>query len=901
MPHRNDLLQALNILQQNLQATFSLDAVQSVIQPFAKHYLNVETCLIISVAEQKEGCWAIGQTGYGLQLAPLPANHDLAELTAALLTTSSAFQQKLSISTAQHVLLQRISQAIIEQQQFDQITGVIAANFASAFPGSRARLVMSNAGDEKLVLHSRFGGDGGWLPAATDPNLVQVAETKLYQNDTQLLLPIKTAAGKVEAILQVQGQSLERLQAETAVFSLVANHIGVALSYQQLLEQAWQRAHQLETIYHVTESVRVLKPLQQTMQEIHDQLLHIFNPPTCYIALVDNNEDIIEFPCVLENHTRITRSPIPISSKDSLVAWVISNNMPFATDNWPHEEKPVMGIVGNGTPHSIICVPMRFHGEVLGAISIQSDQPDAFDAADFQTLTAVAAHVTVITKNARLFTQTRELVERGTHDYQTAVALRQAIAAISTSLQAESVVEHLLLALGNVVSYHNAFAFLLQDGELNLVSSRDFYDRPVTLTAEEAEAIWHNHPLVQAIIEEESLIRIDDVRTDPRWEPISQAAATRSWMGLPLTAGGVLLGVLIFDSQIASAFDQRVEWLASTLAAHASVAIQNAILFQQTEQQLAELSTLYQASATMTANLDQDFVLQTVVAEMVRALQVDICTIFVWDQEFKKLLPAAHKNQLDEDGEGEAVGLMKLGNIDDLAAYDLVQRVSKTHAVESIRVDDSASEDDLALLEAAGLELLILVPLVRRNKVLGLLALGDVSKTKEYSLGQFRLAQNLAGQAAVAIEHAHLFGQAQRRIQELSTFHDIVLRLNEPLKLNVVLDTITESALKLIPATNLHIFLYDSETKTFSKGSALWRDGRRTAAVPQVRPAGSGLTSTVVQEGRPIVINDAPNHPFFQTAPANSWGIHAIAGFPLKHGDKIIGAFTATYLYPHSL
>ena len=126
-----------------------------------------------------------------------------------------------------------------------------------------------------------------------------------------------------------------------------------------------------------------LKPLQQTLQEIHDQLLHIFTPPTCYIALVDSNEDVIEFPCVLENHQRITRQPLPLSNQDSLVAWVIRNNVPFATDNWPLEAKPIPGISGDGSPHSIICVPMRLHGEVLGAISIQSDEPDAFDAADF--------------------------------------------------------------------------------------------------------------------------------------------------------------------------------------------------------------------------------------------------------------------------------------------------------------------------------------------------------------------------------------------------------------------------------------------------------------------------------------------------------------------------------------
>ncbi len=902
MPHRNDALYALNLLQQNLQAATSWEAVYAVLQPFVQQHLAVESLLIVPEIENGRNLWWIGQTGYALQFTATPTNPDLAALVASLLALSPFLQQQLLPSAAQQTLLTQISQALIEHHSFDLITGRIAATFTQAFPGCQARLVLCDVGGKPKALHTLFGSPSGWLPVDADSNLENVTEMRLLLQERQLLLPVKSELNQVRAILQVMASSVADMRLQTAVFSLVAGYIGVALSHQQLSQQAWQRANQLETIYHVTESVRVLKPLQQTLQEIHDQLLHIFTPPTCYIAMVDSNEEIIEFPCVLENHKRITRQPIPLGDKDSLVAWVINNNVPFATDNWPHEEKPVPGISGDGAPHSIICVPMRLHGEVLGAISIQSDVPDAFDASDFQTLTAVAAHITVIIKNARLFTQTRELVDRGAHDYQTAVALRQAIAVISTSLQAESVVNHLLLALGNVVSYNNAFAFLLSDEELKLVSSRDFYDRPVVVTAEEAEAAWRNHPLVQSIISKEELIRIDDVRADARWQPMPHTANTRSWMGVPLSAGGVLLGILIFDSQIASAFDQRVEWLASTLAAHASVAIQNAMLFQQTEQQLAELSTLYQASATMTANLDQDFVLQTVVSEMVRALQVDSCTIFVWNEDFQTLYPAAHKNQvsikyLTQDEKDVLVGL---SNIENLASYNVVQRVFETHQIENLRADLPGNQDGLDLLRAAGLQSVILVPLVRRNKVLGLLALGDVAEPRNYMQGQLRLAQNLAGQAAVAIEHAHLFGQAQRRIEELSTFHDIVLRLNEPLQLNVVLDTITESALKLIPATNLHIFLYDSETQMFSNGSALWRDGRRTAAVAKVRPAGSGLTSTVVQEGRPIVINDAPNHPFYQSEPASSWGIYAIAGFPLKYGDKVIGAFTATYLYPHT-
>ncbi len=903
MPHSNDQLKALNALHQRLQSATSLEAIRSALSSFAQQYLSVESVLIVPEANADNSSWPVGKTRFALQLLPPPKNQDLAALTAALIATAPFFaDHKAILSPPQQTLLRKLSQAICAQQQFNLITGELEASFAKALSGFQARLVLCESDNQQLALHSMFGAKDGWLPVASDSYLSVVTEATVVANGSQLLLPVQTNGGQVAAILQIVGPSSEALTAETAVLSLVADYLGVALSQQRLIKQAWQRANQLETIYRVTESVRVLKPLQETLQDIHDQLLHIFSPPTCYIALVDASEEIVEFPCVLENHERITRPPIPLSDKDSLVAWVISNNVPFATDNWPLDEKPVFGISGEGSPHSIICVPMRLHGEVLGAISIQSDTPDAFDASDFQTLTAVAAHVTVIIKNSRLYTQTRALVDRGAHDYQTAVALRQAIAVISTSLQADSVVNHLLLALGNVVSYHNAFAFLLADEELQLVSSRDFYDRTLHILPEAAEAFWRDHPLVQSVLEKEELICIDDVRTDARWQPQPTMEHTRSWMGVPLSAGGVLLGILIFDSQIASAFDERVEWLAMTLASHASVAIQNAILFQQTEQQLAELSTLYQASATMTANLDQDFVLQTVVSEMVRALQVDSCTIFVWDQEFQKLYPAAHKNQtyIKHLGQNDEDGLIGLGSIKNLASFIAVQRVFETHEIEQLVRDSNQDEDAAELLQAAGLQAVILVPLIRRNKVLGLLALGDVTVKRNYSHGQLRLAQNLAGQAAVAIEHAHLFGQAQRRIEELSTFHDIVLRLNEPLKLNAVLDTITESALKLIAATNLHIFLYDSETETFSKGSALWRDGRRTAAVPKVRPAGEGLTSTVVQEGRPIVINDASSHPFFQSEAAAAWGICAIAGFPLKHGEKVIGAFTATYLYPHT-
>jgi signal transduction histidine kinase len=371
----------------------------------------------------------------------------------------------------------------------------------------------------------------------------------------------------------------------------------------------------------------------------------------------------------------------------------------------------------------------------------------------------------------------------------------------------------------------------------------------------------------------------------------------RSVACVPIRLEDRVLGVISLQSDRAAAFSKDILHSLAAVAPHIAVIIQNAQTHERTNQQLEELSTLYQASATMTANLEQDFVLQAVVAEMVRALKVESCTIYVRDEGTRKLDVAATKHLIGDGLEDDDYANIGLNTMTDLEDHPVFRRVFDTQESVSLRLDSAIGNGEIRLLESAQLESLLLLPLVRRDRVLGLLALGQFSQPRTFSQRELRLARNMAGQAAVAIEHARLFSQAQRRAEELSTFQDIVLQLNTPLQLNAVLDAITESALKLVSATNLHIYLYNTATETFTFGSALWRDGSREPAVPA--PRFNGLTGSVVRKAEPVVINDASKHPLFQSAEASTWGICAIAGFPLRHGDQVIGAFTATYLHPH--
>ena len=683
---------------------------------------------------------------------------------------------------------------------------------------------------------------------------------------------------------------------EQTLLDLTAALIAAAPYCQKTLQQSQQILEELDVVQAVISPAMPLQPVEVTLQKLHQQIIHLFQPSICYIALYDPETRLITFPRVYEAEQPEKLPPISSLDDSSLAAWVILNNRPYLTGDWKADDKPVVGVVDGAEPRSIVAVPMSTPNDVIGVLSLQSPAENAFSIQELQRLQAVANQAAIIIQNAQLHERSRSLVEQSVRDYQTAVSLRQAIAIVGTSLDTGVIIQNLLLAVGNLFPYDLAHVFLQEDEQWRFVAGRDFYDRPIALTSEQIENTWKNNPLFLQIQSAKEPLIISDVKNEPEWPENSGDLQTQSWMGVPLILRGQLFGLMTVSSHRVNAFGKHEEWLAMTLTAHTTVALQNAHLHKQTEQQLHELGTLYQASAMMTANLDQDFVLQTVVSEMVRATQVNSCSIFVWDNDYRQLVLVAHENQMaKETKESNPKGL---GNLEHLEKYPIIQRVLDTQEIHSLRRDNAYSPHQIALLEAAGLASVLMVPLQRRGGVLGLLALGQENQTRSFTPSELRLIQNLSGQAAVAIEHARLFGQSQRRIEELSTFHEIVLQLNTPLKLNTVLDTITEAALKLIEANNMHIYLFDAETKSFPFVSALWRDGNRKSAVSA--PRSDGITMNVAKQGKPIVINDASKHPYFQSKTARAWGIHAIAGFPLKQDDQVIGVFTTTYLRPHS-
>lgn len=142
------------------------------------------------------------------------------------------------------------------------------------------------------------------------------------------------------------------------------------------------------------------------------------------------------------------------------------------------------------------------------------------------------------------------------------------------------------------------------------------------------------------------------------------------------------------------------------------------------------------------------------------------------------------------------------------------------------------------------------------------------------------------------------FGLAAR-VRELDALREISSYLAGSPEIPTVLDRIGESALKLVNASDAHIFLYDAPRGDYTSGVGVWADGRRGLVVARPRREG-GLSAEVVRTGKPVIINDAANHPFFTSDEARTWNVKAIAGFPIRKADEVLGVLNVAHLEPRT-
>ena len=530
-----------------------------------------------------------------------------------------------------------------------------------------------------------------------------------------------------------------------------------------------------------------------------------------------------------------------------------------------HSGQPLLVVDGSATPDcvplatttcSAVAVPIQCEDRVLGVLHLESDRVGAFNQDDLHFLEHLASHAAIALENARLFQRERRRT-------QMLSAIGEISREIGAGLDLERTLNLILARLKELMDYYIAEICLWQEGEQALVTRASAGDPRYKARS---GGIYHlNEGFTGWIARHQQSLLIADTtaRTDVQPKVVEPDTPVRSYIGLPLKVGETFVGTLELASDRVAAYNEEDVAALQLFADQAAIAIENARLFELQQRQLREQAILYETSAAISSSLELSEVLRAVARHMARALDVSNCTLSDWDPAGNQV-----RTLVSEAADPEWADLPSTSDIGvsySLDEYPTTAQVLRDRQPRVIQAaDPQADPAERALLKQLGYRSLLMVPLVSRDRVVGLAELYERRRAREFSADDLRLCQALASQAAVAIENARLYEQTDERLQarvdELVALQRTSRELNATLESDHILQVVLESALHTTGATHGNVVLLDPNTGRPTVRAALGYSDEERALIEQelLDPDRDSLILQVLHSGQARIVENAP-------------------------------------------
>jgi len=197
---------------------------------------------------------------------------------------------------------------------------------------------------------------------------------------------------------------------------------------------------------------------------------------------------------------------------------------------------------------------------------------------EYQREPAILAVVRDITERKRAEDEIRRYLER-------IEALWEIDKAIISTLDLTEVLDIILEELERVIPYHSAGIFLFSDDVAKLTAGRGFPDLERAL---QVSFPVEEDALARELLREKRPLVLADAQADERFRARAGTGYVRSWIGVPLIAKGKAVGFLTIDHREPGVYDEESAEMAQAFAGQVAIAIENARLYEEAQQELAE-------------------------------------------------------------------------------------------------------------------------------------------------------------------------------------------------------------------------------------------------------------------------------------------------------------------------
>jgi PAS domain S-box-containing protein len=364
------------------------------------------------------------------------------------------------------------------------------------------------------------------------------------------------------------------------------------------------------------------------------------------------------------------------------------------------------------------------------------------------------------------------------------------------------------------------------------------------------------------------------------WEGRAEVYADspfRRVLGVPLKFKGGVIGVInLTDDEKTGTYSQDEIRLVSLFADQAAIAVENARLLEAEARRRREAETLRAATQALTATLDLQQVLQSILRELRRVVPYDSASVQQLRGNWLEIIGGHGFPNLDE----------LMGIRFDLTAGDNPNREVIRSGAPLILDDAPAAYEEFRREPhaLAGIRAWLGVPLLFGERLIGMIAL-DKKESGFYTPEHAQLAQAFAAQAAIAIENARLF-QAERQQRQLAeTLREVASVLNTSLDLDQVINLILDQLARVVEYDSASLMLLARQQLRMAAHRG-FRSVDEKLDIVQV--ADFAHLQQVLDTHRPAIIPDTHADPRWLHR-ESSTHVRCWSGIPLNVQDRTIG------------
>lgn len=250
---------------------------------------------------------------------------------------------------------------------------------------------------------------------------------------------------------------------------------------------------------------------------------------------------------------------------------------------------------------------------------------------------------------------------------------------------------------------------------------------------------------------------VEDTTRDADY--VDVLTSVRSQLTVPIKRQERVIGVINLESDHLDGFKADHIAFLRRLADHATIAIENAQLYDQAQLRVAELTALQQISLDLTSSLDLNVVLDSVVRNARMLFEADLVTLYLYDADQDEISFGAG---FAPQGKQPAPPMPQ----ETIKLIETVARSGEAVIIPDAQTNPVISQDDILVGAVA------CVPL-RVDSVLGVFNVIFADR-HFFTSDELLVIQLLANQAAIAIKNAQLYAAVQYANEAKSEFVSIV-------------------------------------------------------------------------------------------------------------------------------